>query len=190
MGIAIAICQAGLAALLIVAGAGKLMQSRDLIDALEATRVPYALASASAVALPVLELILATALLTLRGQLLASTFAATFILLASFTAWLGYVVMRGLQVRCGCFGGSHNVVSPTAIARNGVLLAVALVGCLLAMRASSALPTMSVWLAMLSANVGLALALLTAFDRVRPHLILSDGQLERLAKETSLLDLR
>jgi hypothetical protein len=45
---------------------------------------------------------------------------------------------------------------------------------------------MSVWLAMLYVNVGLALALLTALDTVRPHLILSESQLERVAQEASL----
>ena len=180
MGLAIAICQAGLSAMLIVASSGKLMQSRDLLEALEATRLPYPFAKGSSVALPVVELMLAAARLTLRGQPLTWTFAATIILLALFTAWLAYVVLRGLRVRCGCFGASHHLVSPAAIVRNGVLLSTAVVGFLLAMRSPSALPTMSAWLATLYANVGLAVALLTALDTVRPHLVLSESQTRTL----------
>jgi hypothetical protein len=172
--------------MLIVASSGKLMQSRDLLGALEATGLPSPLAKASGVALPVVELTIATALVTLRGQLLTWTFATTIILLASFTAWLAYVVLRKLRIRCGCFGASHHLVSPAAIVRNGILLSAAVLGFLLAMRSSSSLPTMSVWLAMLYVNVGLALALLTALDTVRPHLILSESQLERVAQEASL----
>ena len=77
-----------------------------------------------AVAVPLAELATALVLVVLPGW----GGVAAFALLAAFTATLALVVRSGRVVTCACFGGaSTEPVSIRHLARNGLLLALALV---------------------------------------------------------------
>jgi hypothetical protein len=84
------------------------------------------LRSAAAPAVPVLE----AAVVTLLA--LPSTawwgFGAGAALLATFTAVTAIQAARGHRVRCRCFGAGADRIGPVQIARNGMLLALAIAG--------------------------------------------------------------
>jgi hypothetical protein len=115
-----------LAAVFVVAAAGKLLGRTRTIDTLAEFGVPARLRGPAAIALPLAELAIAVALLPASTAAWAAL-AAT-LLLAAFTAAVVRVLARGEEVDCNCFGsiGSSRITGRTA-ARNALLLAVAAV---------------------------------------------------------------
>ena len=85
--------------------------------------LPPALAAMAAVYLPWLELGLAAGLLVPRLRVVARLLALGLILV--FCAALCSAWARGLDIRCGCFGGSAGGASTAqALGRNAVLVAL------------------------------------------------------------------
>ena len=74
--------------------------------------------------LPWAELLLG--LLLIAGKWMRFTSAAVFALLAGFLATMAFTYLKGMQIDCGCFG-SGDPISPRTLARDGGLLAAALV---------------------------------------------------------------
>jgi hypothetical protein len=113
-----------LAAVFVVAAAGKLVARSRTVETLTQFGVPASLRRPAAIALPLAELAIALALLPAATAVPAALAAA--LLLAIFTAAVVRVLARGEEVDCNCFGsvGSSRITRWTA-ARNIVLLAVA-----------------------------------------------------------------
>lgn len=109
------------AGLLAWAGAAKLGDpSRFAADIANYRLVPPLLAAMAAVYLPWLEIALATGLLVPRLRAVARLFALGLLLV--FCAALASAWARGLDIRCGCFGGADGGASAAqALARNAVL---------------------------------------------------------------------
>jgi putative oxidoreductase len=83
--------------------------------------LPSIFAAMAAVYLPWLELCLAAGLLVPRLRAVARWLALGLILV--FCAALGSAWVRGLDIRCGCFGGSADGATEIeALARNAVLV--------------------------------------------------------------------
>ncbi len=83
--------------------------------------------TAASVAVPVVELVVAVALVlgAAVGRPSPAAFAA-FALLVGFTVHLASIVRTGRPVACRCFGGaSTEPVSGRSLVRNGVLLTLA-----------------------------------------------------------------
>lgn len=79
-------------------------------------------APALALLIPALEV--TAGILTMAGFLLQGSVAALLLSLLVFTAALGTAWLRGLDISCGCFGGSGAVNYPLMITRNVGLIMV------------------------------------------------------------------
>lgn len=164
-----------LSAVLLVAATEKTLRSEEFFAALRLSHLPAGSIAPIGVAVPALELTLALALLLAPARWLPLAFVAAALILGAFTAWMGWVRARRLRVRCGCFGpGGH--VGPRTIGRNLLLLALALGGLVLAGQTRTALPGLSLAMAVTVTSLGVCLALLLALRTAWPHLILSFEQ--------------
>lgn len=118
-------CRIVLAAVLALAAVAKIADHRALPARLRAMGiVPPWLSVAVAAGLPVVELAVATALVTARRSALPALVALT--LLVVFSGFLLVTAKRA--VPCACFGSVRTGSSaevPRAILRNGVLIALA-----------------------------------------------------------------
>jgi peroxiredoxin len=122
----IALARILLAGVFAAAAAGKLRDRVGIRDAVVQFGVPAFAASTVARTLPLLELVVAAALIPSRTAFAAA--AAATGLLALFTVGIGANLALGRSLRCHCFGhGSAAPIGAGTIARNLALMAV---GCL------------------------------------------------------------
>jgi hypothetical protein len=170
------VLQVILSVVLLVAGTEKILRSQEFFAALRLSHLPAGSIAAIGVAVPMLELTVALALLLAPAWWLSLAFGASALVLGAFTVWMGWVRARRLRVRCGCFGPGGGHVGPRTIARNLLLLALALGGLMLAGQTRSPLPGPSLAMAVTVTSLGVCLALLLALRTVWPHLILSFEQ--------------
>ena len=118
--VAAALAAAALAAAFLAAAKAKAMDRVVTADAFKALGVPRP--GVVAVALPVVEVLVAVALV------LSPTVGATaaMALLLAFTTFLVGRLRQGIHVPCPCFGSTgQRAISATTVARNGVLMAIA-----------------------------------------------------------------
>ena len=109
-----------LAAVLVWAGVAKLLRPTHTARDFKQLGLPAPTVLARAV--PVIELVVAIALVVVPGW----GGVAAFVLLAAFTTWLYSLIRSGVVVSCGCFGSaSTEPVTLVEVARNGGLLALA-----------------------------------------------------------------
>lgn len=174
--------QLALGAVLLLAATGKVLHSEEFLAALRLSYLPAVLVRALGVGVPMLEYCLSVALLVSTPRTLQMALGTTVALLTIFTAWMVWVVGRQLHLQCGCFGTGGVAVGLYTIARNGLLLLIAISGLVLARQTRSPLPSPSGWLTITVMAVGMGFVLLHAFWVTRPGLILTLRQLElRLA---------
>lgn len=114
-----------LAAVFLLAGAAKLYDIAGSRAAIISFGVPASLATSLGVVLPVIELLVALALIPVATARVGAI--AAFALLAIFIAGISSLMLRGREAECHCFGQLHSsrVGWPTLF-RNAVLAAVAL----------------------------------------------------------------
>jgi uncharacterized membrane protein YphA (DoxX/SURF4 family) len=111
----------GLAALFGYAGAAKLRAPRAFAEEIANYQLLPALAPHLAIVLPVLELLVACALLPPRSRRPAALVASA--LMAAFLVAVTSVVVRHVDISCGCFGKDSAAVTWLTVARNVALLA-------------------------------------------------------------------
>ena len=170
--------QVGLALVLVAAAGGKLVRPEELVAALRLSHVPSVAARLLPPVIICLELIVGTALMLSRGALLVAMFAAAAALVGAFTGWVSWVRLRGLEIRCGCFGAKGKNVTGTTVARNVLLLAASLAGIVIAAVESTPLPSVSTyWVLTVVAGLGVVV-LGAAMNQVRGQLILSLDSLQ------------
>lgn len=176
--------QMGLAASLVVAGAGKLVAADAFVSTLRDSRLPAALVRPLALAVPAVEVAVGLGVALGTGSVLTASLGAALALLAAFTAWLGWVAGRGLKIDCACFGPLGREVGAATIARNAALLAVAAAG--LALSLGTATPFSGPFgLKLVSVGAGgMALALAVGFAAAFPVLVLSRRRLEPASAAT------
>ena len=98
----------GLAGLFAYAGASKLLDPQGFAEDLQNYRaLPDAWAGMLAVALPMLELVVAAGLLATSHAGGAALLSG--LLLAAFAGAMAQAKLRGIDVECGCFGGASRV---------------------------------------------------------------------------------
>lgn len=113
-----------LAAMFVVAGAAKLRDRQGARQAVGDFGVPSVLVGFGAVALPLVELLVAVAIVFDPTSRLGA--AGASVLLAVFIAAIVRVIRQGRVVACHCFGSVHSAtVGPKTIMRNGVAAALA-----------------------------------------------------------------
>lgn len=105
--------------------------------------VPGRLVGIGAIALPVLELLIAAGLAAAPTARVAA--AAALVLVAVFTAAIGYQLARGRNPRCNCFGAmSGKTVGKASLIRNAILIAAAV--SVLTTRQAQSGPNVARWL--------------------------------------------
>jgi hypothetical protein len=175
-----------LGAVFLVAATEKTLRAEEFFAALRLSHLPAGAIVPLGVAVPALELTLALALLLAPARWLPLAFGATVLVLGAFTIWMGWVRARRLRVRCGCFGPGGGYIGLGTIGRNLLLLALALVGLMLAGQTRTPLPGPSLAMAVTVTSLGLCLAFLVTLRAAWPHLILSFAQYQ--ARQTDLTD--
>jgi len=122
---ALAILRAALGALFLYAAATKLPDMGAFAESVANYRlVPSALVPAAAVATIGLEL--ALGLLLVTGRLPRATALVATTLLGVFTVGLAQALVRGIDLRCGCFGGAERATWLTVLRDVALLAASAL----------------------------------------------------------------
>ena len=107
-----------------IAAVQKLRSGTELRGQLAGFGVPARLTPTLAVALPVAELVVGFSLVTVPFSSVPGWCAVA--LLAAFTGVIAVNLARGHRAPCPCFGASSaQALSPRTIARNGWLLALA-----------------------------------------------------------------
>lgn len=159
-----------LSAALLVAATQKILRTEELFAALRLSHLPEPSIAVIGVAVPALELALALALLLAPARWLPLAFGAVALVLGMYIAWMGWVRMRRMRVRCSCFGPGGEYVGPRTIGRNVMLLALALGGLALAGQTPSPLPGPSLAMVVTVTSLAVYLALLLALRNAWPHL--------------------
>jgi hypothetical protein len=97
----------------------------DFIQTLENFGLPRPLAGAPLAAALILAEAASALLLLLN---VGAGYVMALLLLVGFTLGIAWVIRQGQKVACRCFGASNAPVSPAHLVRNGLLLAVTLLG--------------------------------------------------------------
>lgn len=120
---ALALLRIGLGGLLVWAAATKLPDMAAFAESVANYRlVPAPLVPAVAAAVVGVELVAGG--LLIAGRLSRASSLVAALLLAAFTAGLAQALLRGIDLRCGCFGGQETA-SWLTVLRDLALLAVA-----------------------------------------------------------------
>ena len=176
--------QFGLSALFLVAATGKALRSEEFVAALRFSRLPERVVTPVGALVPILELGVAAALVIQTPRSFPIALGVAVVLLAAFTAWMAWIRVRGLRLRCGCFGTGSAEIGPRSIGRNLVLLGFACGGLVLARRTSSPLPGPSFELLVAVTSLGMCVALLLALRAALPALVLGLDRLPSPAPES------
>jgi len=121
---ALAVCRVALGALFIWAAVTKLPDMTAFAQDVANYRViPAALVPLLAAAVVGIELLAGIALVT--GVMERSAAAVLAVLLGAFTVLLTQALLRGIDLRCGCFGGDERA-SWWTVVRDLVMLATAI----------------------------------------------------------------
>jgi methylamine utilization protein MauE len=179
---ALVVVQVVTAATFLVSGVSKVLRPDEFSAALRLSHVPAPVARGAA-GMPLVELALSLLLVLVAGSALAIAFGAALALLVAFTGWMAWILVRGLNVRCGCFGSSGSEVGWKTLLRNGLLIALAAAGLALALGSETALPSFSVWTLATVSAIELVGAVVVALVRAWPVLVLTMARLSESTGE-------
>jgi len=127
------VVRVALGALFVYAGFMKLGDVSGFIDEIANYRLLPVLAPLLGNTLPTIEVVAGLALVTARGPWRDAAALLVTALMAVFTLAVTSAWLRGIDVRCGCFGTGGGPIGLLTVARDGALLAVSvttLIGCL------------------------------------------------------------
>jgi hypothetical protein len=172
----LAALQITLGATFIVSAAGKLMAPASLAAALRQSGIPGWWAARLTGTVTCLEFAVAAALMLTAGSNLRMALAATLSMLGLFTAWMVWVLARGLRLECACFGSGGSPIGARTIVRNLTLAAAAVAALVLAGWTTTPLPAATVWMVATVFAGGAALVLVVAVWTVRGRLRLARTQ--------------
>jgi uncharacterized membrane protein YphA (DoxX/SURF4 family) len=153
VGTVVLVLRVALAAVFVVAAIGKLLDRSGSRQALRGFGVPPRVAAVASELLPIVELVIAVALL-LRPTAQWGA-AAAVVLLLTFVGGIANALAHGWKSACHCFGIFHSEpAGPRALVRNGALLAVAAIAAALGPG-----PSISTWVSQRSAAELVAIGL-------------------------------
>lgn len=168
-------CRLVLAATFLVALTSKFVSGGNELDNALRLSVPRLLARAATVAVIPLEFAVAALLLLGETMTFEAGLVAAVCLLIVFSGWTLSVLLRGLQVQCSCFGPKGAAVGWRQLARNGLLIAIALTGLVVTPSRSDGVGT-SVWSGLTLVGGALLIMFAIAVRRAIPALVLSFDQ--------------
>jgi uncharacterized membrane protein YphA (DoxX/SURF4 family) len=114
-----------LGGILVLAGSLKLPDPSAFANEIANYRFLPSLAPWLAATLPMVEIVLGMALVVAPQSWRRAAALATAGLMAIFTVAVTQVVARGINVDCGCFGGSSGPVTLITVGRDLILLGMA-----------------------------------------------------------------
>jgi putative oxidoreductase len=117
----------GLGALFVWAGVMKLRDPSAFIDEVGNYRLLPALAPLLGTTLPTIEISAGLALVLSRGTWRSAAALLVVAMMVVFTIAVGSAWLRGIDVRCGCFGTGGGPIGPLTVARDVGLLAASLI---------------------------------------------------------------
>jgi putative oxidoreductase len=112
----------GLGGLMAYAGVIKLFDTATFAEEIGNYRFLPALAPLASVTVPAIELVAGAGLILLRGGWRRGAALVTLGLLAVFTVAVTSARIRGIDLRCGCFGGESEPVTNLTVVRDLALL--------------------------------------------------------------------
>jgi len=125
-----------LGAVWLFAGATKLGDPAGFAEEIGNYQLLTDVAPLLAVTLPVIELLVGAALvaLPLPNPWLHAAALASGMLMVTFTVAVTSVLIRGIDIDCGCFGGGSGPVTPLTVVRDLTLMALSVAVLALAWR--------------------------------------------------------
>lgn len=172
MTVLLAAMQVGLGTVLAAAAVGKMFDRDRFVGTLRLSGFPASASAVLSVVVPIAEVIGAFGLVFARGALLPIVFGNVALLLAAFTVWLASLLIRKITVACGCFGRSRDQIGAAAIARNLMLLSVALFGVGISNAVSTPIPPFSLALLIAATGGFFCIALAVYAREAAPYLVL------------------
>jgi hypothetical protein len=160
MAVGVATLQAAVAFVFLSAATAKLFYADRFVGTLRLSGFTHGSARALGVAVPIIELSAACAVIGLRGRGLVIAFLAAAALLTSFTLWIGYMLLKDIRVRCGCFSRQSKPIGWNTVLRNVCLILVAAAGASLSALTHESLPAVSKEFLMTATSLAAATALL------------------------------
>jgi peroxiredoxin/uncharacterized membrane protein YphA (DoxX/SURF4 family) len=171
---ALLIARFGLTTVFFVAGVAKLVDRAGSREAMAGFGVPQVLAAPLGVALPVLEIVVALALIpaaSAHGGALGA-----LVLLGLFVAGIANVMIRGREAECHCFGQLHSSrVGWSTLGRNLALALVA--GFVVAGGRGGAGPGYVEWISGLSRGDAIPVVIVAAGGWFMLHLLRQHGRI-------------
>jgi hypothetical protein len=177
---ALLVGQIVVSAFFLLAAVGKILSSSDFSDALRASGLPERLIGPVAFSITLSELCVSVAVLFGDRFVLLGAFSGAILLLVIFTSWVMFVNLRGLRLRCGCFGSGRAEISRKTVLRNLALLAVTAISLFLSSQPVVAItPRYSLSLLAGIIELQLVVALTMAAIRARSQLALTGESIRR-----------
>jgi hypothetical protein len=173
IGWSLAVCQVLLSGALLAAATGKVLRPDRFAAALRLSHVPASVVGPVQALVPMAEFAIATLVVVANSRGLTVTLVAATALIASFTAWMLWVLSRGLRVSCACFGGTDAAVRWSSVLRNVLLGGAAIVGAVLSERTVTKLPSPSVAVVVFESSLALAFMLALAARSAMPYMVLT-----------------
>jgi putative oxidoreductase len=125
MKVALTILRVVLGGLFVWAGILKLLDVSAFIDEVGNYRLLPALAPLLGTTLPTIEIAAGVALAATRGAWRSAAALLVLSMMVVFTIAVSSAWLRGIDVRCGCFGTGGGPIGPLTVARDVGLLAAA-----------------------------------------------------------------
>ena len=127
MKLALVVLRVALGALFVYAGVMKLRDVSGFIDEIANYRLLPVLAPILGNTLPTIEIVTGLVLALARGTWRAAAALLVTALMAVFTVAVTSAWLRGIDVRCGCFGTGGGPIGPLTVARDAALLVASVV---------------------------------------------------------------
>lgn len=179
-------CQGVLAGTLLLASVSKMFHQEQFLVVLRLSGFPKLLIKPLALFLPALELFLALGLMLSTAPVFVFVISLTVALFCVFTLWMGRTYYKGLRLKCGCFGIGKANIGPGTIFRNILLIALSLLGLILAFHVQNPLFTPSFWIGITITCCGMIILLAWALQQALSVLNLSLAQLnDTLSRSTT-----
>ncbi|HZT85691.1 MAG TPA: MauE/DoxX family redox-associated membrane protein [Gaiellaceae bacterium] len=172
------LCRLLLAATFLVSASGKFIGGGDQLGSALRLSVPRPVARLGASAVTPLEFVVAALLLFGNEGTFEIGLVAAAGLLLVFTGWMISVLLRGLEVECSCFGPTGVAVGWRSVARNALLVSLALADLMVMPSGGGAIGT-SLWSALALAACAVLVILAVAMRRAIPALALSLEQVRQ-----------
>lgn len=128
----VVLCRLAILALFTASAVGKLSSRRDFELAVAGFGLLRGHRAVSTTAIAVIAAeVLVVGMTGVGGRLLVPGFVLAVALLIAFSLALGHAVVRGIDVRCNCFGPGVRRVSPFDLVRNAVMIGCGIAGAVL-----------------------------------------------------------